>query len=241
MVIAALKRGKHVMCDKPICTELSELYEIQKLSLEKDLKVGCMLELRYMPQIRKVKEIIESGEIGCIKNASFSGQHCLDYENRPKWYFEEGKHGGTVNDIGIHGIDLLRFITGKNMTNIYYARTWNAFADKEPKFRDCGQFCVAMEDMTVMADVSYAAPLCKEILPIYWEFHLWGTNGMIRFNWKDGNKIHLYRSTEEVIECECCENNYLDDFIEEVRGKQTIMNTQDILQSQMQIRTPKKV
>ena len=34
------------------------------------------------------------------------------------WYFEEGKHGGTINDIAIHGIDLVRYLTGKNVTKI---------------------------------------------------------------------------------------------------------------------------
>ena len=52
------------------------------------------------------------------------------------WYFEEGKHGGTINDIAIHGIDLLRFITGKEFTKVNFAKTWNAFADKEPEFKE---------------------------------------------------------------------------------------------------------
>ena len=29
-----------------------------------------------------------------------------------RWYFEDDKHGGTINDIGIHGIDLIPYLTG---------------------------------------------------------------------------------------------------------------------------------
>ena len=101
MIIEALKAGKHIICDKPLCTSLSELAEIEKLTKEKNLKVSCMLDLRYLPQIPKVIDLINNGEIGEVATISFTGQHHLDYGNRPGWYFEEGKHGGTINDISI--------------------------------------------------------------------------------------------------------------------------------------------
>lgn len=234
MVISALKAGKHVICDKPICTDLTELSEIEKLSKEKNLQVCCMLDLRYLPQIPKVCEIVKSGEIGDIKNVTFTGQHCLDYGNRPMWYFEKGKHGGTINDIAIHGIDLVRFITGKNLTKVNCAKTWNAFADKEPEFKDCGQFMAEFEDISLMADVSYAAPKFNGILPTYWDFYFWGTKGLLKFNIQN-NKIHIFKNTEEVIECPDRKIDYLNDFILEIKGTKTIMNTEDILKSQRQV------
>ena len=200
MVIEALKHGKHVICDKPICTDLAELEEIDRLSSEKNLEVCCMLDLRYMAQVSKMKEIIEKGELGEIHNVSFTGQHPLNYGTRPGWYFEEGKHGGTINDIAIHGIDLVRFLTGKNLTKVNCAKTWNAFADKEPAFKDCGQFMAEMENMSIMADVSYAAPKCGFSMPTYWDFYFWGSKGMLNFKLNE-KTIHLYKDKEEIIEC----------------------------------------
>ncbi len=234
MVIKALEHGKHVICDKPICTDLKELEVIRDLAKHNNLQVCCMFDLRYMPQIKKVKEIIKNGELGVIHNVSFTGQHCLDYGNRPWWYFEAGKHGGTINDIAIHGIDLIRFITGKNVTKVNCAKTWNAFADKEPDFKDCGQFMVAMDNMSVMADVSYAAPKFEGIMPTYWDFYFWGTKGMLNFKLKD-NLIHIYKNTEDIIECENTSPGYLEDFIKEINGIKTIMNTEEILDSQEQV------
>ena len=234
MVISALQSGKHVICDKPICTSLRELDTIEALAREKDLKVCCMFDLRYMPQISEVCRIIKGGEIGEVLNASFTGQHCLDYGNRPGWYFEEGKHGGTINDIAIHGIDLVRFITEKNLTKINFAKTWNAFAKKEPEFKDCGQFIVEMENMSLMADVSYAAPKFDDILPTYWDFYFWGTDGMLKFNLQS-NTIHIYKAEETVIECGELKPEYLRDFIMEIEGTKTIMDTFDILESQRQV------
>lgn len=234
MVIEALRHGKHVFCDKPLCTKLEELYEIRELSQKYNLQVGCMLDLRYMAQISKVKEIISNGEIGTIHIASFTGQHCLGYESRPHWYYEDNKHGGTINDIGIHGIDLIRFITGKNLTKVDCAKEWNAFADKEPQFKDSAQFMADMEGMAVMGDVSYAAPAFKGILPTYWDFKLWGSKGLLSFNLADRN-IHIYKQTEEIVECEKLPTAYVDEFVKEIKGIKTDFNTGDILDSQEQV------
>ena len=232
MIISALKAGKHVICDKPLCTDLKELDEIEKLSSEKNLEVCCMLDLRYMPQVSKVKEMIEKGEIGTVHNVTFTGQHHLDYGNRPSWYFEKEKHGGTINDIAIHGIDLVRFITGKNLTKINCAKVWNAFADKEPEFKDCGQLMVEMDNISLTADVSYAAPKCGG-LPTYWDFYFWGNKGMINFRYFE-EYIHLYKDTETIIECKRSSPDYLNDFVKEINDIDTIMKTKDIFSSQRQ-------
>ena len=235
MVIEALKHNKHVICDKPICTDLDELDEIEKLSDEKGLQVVCMLDLRYMKAATKARELIAQGVIGKVNIASFTAQHCLNYGVRPGWYFEEGKHGGTINDIAIHGVDLVRYITGKNLTKVNYARVWNAFADKEPNFKDCGQFAVEMEDLALSADVSYAAPAFKDgFLPTYWDFSFWGDKGLIKFNLRE-DKVYLYTDKEEIIEGNDLGTNWILDFINEIKGVKTLLNKKETLESQRQV------
>jgi predicted dehydrogenase len=46
LIIAALKAGKHVISDKPICTRLDRLDEIAATARDKNLRVGCLLDLR---------------------------------------------------------------------------------------------------------------------------------------------------------------------------------------------------
>lgn len=233
MVIQALQHGKHVICDKPICISIEELEQIERLVQESGLQVCCMLDLRYMPQVQTAREIIQSGRLGTIYTASFTGQHPLNYGTRPAWYFEEGKQGGTINDIAIHGIDLVRLLTGKNLTGIRCAKTWNAFAEKAPGFLDCGQFMIEMDGMALMADVSYAAPALAAMLPTYWNFYFWGTKGMMNFRLCE-NDIHLYTEKEEIIACPPAAIGYLADFMKEIQGEKTMMNTQGILESQRQ-------
>ena len=233
LAIKALQHGKHVICDKPICTELSELYEIERLSKEKNLQVSCMLDLRYIPHTAKAKEILESGVLGEIHNVSFTGQHCLNYGSRPMWYFEEGKHGGTINDIAIHGVDLLRYLLGKDFTKISFAKTWNAFATEKPNFKDCGQFIAQMDDITVNADVSYAAP-AFEALPTYWRFEFWGSQGLMTFCYNE-KQIHIYTNEHKIIELQDSKSEFLRDMLLEIKEEKTILGRDDIIMSQRQV------
>lgn len=233
LAIASLKAGKHVICDKPICTSLCELDEIERISREKGLQVSCMLDLRYIPHTAKAKEIIKSEILGKINIISFTGQHPLSYGSRPKWYFEEGKHGGTINDIAIHGIDLLRYLLGRDITEVEYAKTWNAFAEKEPSFKDCGQFIAKMGDITINADVSYSAPRYS-ILPTYWRFEFWGTEAMMSFCLAE-KKIDIYGKEHKVIELEDSSSEFLRDMLLEIKGEKTVLGRDDILKSQRQV------
>ncbi len=223
LAIKALRKGKHIIADKPICTTLKELNEIERLAKEKNLKVGMMFDLRYNGNILTAKKLIESGEIGEINNISFGGQHPLLYGERPSWYFEDGKHGGTINDIAIHAIDIVKNYLGLDVDKICAARTWNKLADKAPCFKESAQFMLSLSNGAgLIADVSYTLP--DKIgfdLPYYWEFKIWGTEGMIAFT-ISSEFVELYKKTEESVilhKGTRCENNYLTDFIDDIKGK----------------------
>ena len=219
-VIAAMKHGKHVIADKPVCTSLSELSEIERLSKEKNLALACMLDLRYMPSAVTAKKIYENGKYGEVVNISFDGQHCIDYANRPSWYFEEGMHGGTVNDLGIHGVDLVRHIFGLEFTETDYAETRNKYAYKHPYFGDCAMFVAALSNgAKVMADVSYSAPANQAALPTYWSFRVWLEKGAMFFSYGSGD-VTVYDTEGNVtVSCgEKADSDYLADFVCEIRS-----------------------
>lgn len=201
--------------------------------MTKNLKVCSMLSLRYTLPLLQVKEIIARGKIGKIHIASFTGQHCLDYNNREKWFFEKDKHGGTINDLGIHGIDAVRFVTGKNLTEINAAKVFNAYAPKGTNFCDSALFMVQMEDMALTGDVSYSAPKFKGMLPTYWNFQFWGTEGMLTFNYKE-KQIHIFKDTETVIDAQTTAPDYWKDFEKELKDIPNALGTEEILHSQRQ-------
>ena len=181
VLIKALERGKHVVGDKPLCTGIDQLDRIEVLAREKSLKVGCMLDMRNSSQFIGARDLIQAGRIGEIHAISFGGQHPLMLGSRADWYFEEGKHGGTITDIGIHAIDALPWITGLQWKKINAARCWNAFAPEFPHFEDAGQMMLEMDNgCGVLGDVSYFAPdKAGYSMPYYWRMTFWGRDGVI--------------------------------------------------------------
>lgn len=235
MVIEALRAGKHVITDKPLCTSLEELELIEELVSKTGLKVHCMFTMRYEKKVNAVKNLIQSGRLGEINNIYFGGQHPLQYGKRPKWYFEESKHGGVINDIAIHGIDMVRYMCGANPAGILAARCWNAYAAAEPQFLDCAQFMLKLSNGAgLIADVSYSAPNSQGFkTPLYWEFNIWGTMGVAKFS--QNSEITAYfdgASEGEIIPDFEIKNEELRDFLMEIKGEKGILlNTKDVILS----------
>lgn len=180
LAIAALQRGKHVIADKPLATSVEEVDAIAKLAQSKNLKVGCMLDLLYGGNYLALRQIIRAGRVGRVHQIIFTGQHPLLWGKRPSWYFEKGKHGGTINDIAIHAVGLLPWLTGVELAQVVAARTWNAFASQFPHFMDSAQMMLTMADGAgVLGDVSYAMPDDHGYtLPLYWRCTVLGTHGV---------------------------------------------------------------
>jgi predicted dehydrogenase len=233
LIIAALKTGKHVIADKPICTSLQELEEIARLSKANNLKIGCMLDFRDNSNVTAAKKIIASGRLGEIHAIQFGGQHPLMTGTRPAWYFEDGKHGGTLNDIAIHGLDTVEWLTGHDITEIVAGRTWNAFASDFPNFKDAGQLMLKLSNNCgVIGDVSYFSPdSFGSKLPYYWRITVWGRNGVLEFNYNDpGVKVAINGTDAVSIETPVpAEFDFLDSFIRDVAGVPTSLNTGHIL------------
>jgi predicted dehydrogenase len=233
LAIQALKAGKHVYADKPLCVSFSELDEIEELSGRNHLKVGLMLDMRQNKFVKPVHRILKEGKLGQIHNIFFSGQHPLLYGTRASWYFEEGKHGGTINDIAIHGIDMVAYLTGLTLKRVVGARCWNAYAKEVPTFKDCGQFMVELTNGAgLMADVSYSAPNSLGYsLPFYWRFTIWGTEGVIEFG-SNLNEITVALNGKEKFEVlevpEADEKDCLSLFLEELAGKPVGINTKSV-------------
>ncbi len=174
VVIRALEAGKHVIADKPLCTSINELREIKRLCEERDLEVAMQLSMRFNPAYQTMRRMIHEGRLGAFLAATTFGQHPLGYpDTRPGWYFEKGKHGGTINDIFIHGADMLRYCTGLEFEAVVAAETWNESLPEVPFFQVGGQCMLTMTGgPRVMADVSYMPGRG-------WQFYVTGTEGYL--------------------------------------------------------------
>ena len=161
------------------------------------------------------------------------------FGRRPDWYFENGKHGGTINDIAIHAFDAIKFMFGIDVDKVIGARCWNKFAESEPDFKDSAQLMVvANNGAGIIGDVSYSIPDGVEFeLPYYWQFYLWGTKGVVSFSLNEKESFY-YISGDKTAQ-KLCEkevgSDFLTDFYHMVTGKENvILSMQEVFDSTRQ-------
>ena len=231
IAIAALKAGKHVIADKPLCTTLEELAEIRRLSAEKKLCVGLMLPMWSAPNGQTARRLIADGSIGEVQSIVFTGQHPLNYGTRADWYWQENMQGGTINDIAPHGIDLVEYITGMKIAKTHCARCWNDHFPEVPHFKNGAQFMAELDNGAgVMADVSYFA--CHSAQNSYWRFTVWGTEGWLEFSSRVPGVLFTDKSSPVVSHFypENSGTDYLKEFLLEISGtKPAYFNTEHVL------------
>lgn len=112
VIIEALERGCHVIADKPMAIRLSEVKRIEDLVQKNELRFLMLLTLRGNAQYRKVKEIVEGGEIGVPVQCYAKMSVKLKKEERPPWFLDKNRSGGPILDLAIHSLDVIEWIIG---------------------------------------------------------------------------------------------------------------------------------
>ena len=121
ITIAALKAGKHVLCEKPMATTLQDCEAMVKAARD----AGRFLMLGHNQRLAKAhvkaKELIESGLIGDIVSFRTTFGHggpetwSVD-PGQNVWFFDKNKAAmGAMADLGIHKTDVLHFLTGQTV------------------------------------------------------------------------------------------------------------------------------
>ena len=108
--LKALRAGKHVLCDKPLCLKLDEAKELKEIAEEHKLRCVEAFMYRFHPQHKKVKEIIAEGVLGDVKLFEAHFHFSLDDFQNIRLRPECG--GGGLYDVGCYTIDAARFILG---------------------------------------------------------------------------------------------------------------------------------
>jgi len=224
IVADALEAGRHVLADKPACTSIAELDRIEELARKRGRAVGMMLEMRDAGVFIGMRRLVRDGAIGEVRAVAFGGQHPLLSATRPAWYHEEGSHGGTINDVAIHAIDMLPWATGLRIARIVAAREWQRGVPRGSHFRNAAQLMLAMENEAgVIGDVSYISPDSHGYsLPLYWRFTLWGSGGVLETS-LNAREIMLFKDGESSGKAlppgPPDPGGYLESFLREARGE----------------------
>jgi predicted dehydrogenase len=104
--IAAMRAGKHVMCEKPMAKTAAEAREMLAVSRETGRKLSIGYQSRYAPENQYLKKLIQNGELGEIY---FARSVSCRRRGVPTWGVfldKEKQGGGPLIDIGTHSLDL---------------------------------------------------------------------------------------------------------------------------------------
>ena len=113
MAIDATNAGKHVFSEKPMAPTLEECDSMIAAAEENDVYLTIGLVCRYHATHSKVREIVQSGELGNPVNMMV---HRIGGPwgggNRVPWRLEREKSGGSLMEINAHEIDFMRWTCG---------------------------------------------------------------------------------------------------------------------------------
>ncbi|MGA9507029.1 MAG: Gfo/Idh/MocA family oxidoreductase [Candidatus Sulfotelmatobacter sp.] len=121
MAKEALQAGKHVICEKPLATNVKEGEELAALAERQGLQNCVCHNLRYYPMVQQMRRMREDGDLGeilAVQGTYF--QDWLLYETDWNWRVD-AKAGGPsrcMADIGSHWFDMAEHVTGLRVTSL---------------------------------------------------------------------------------------------------------------------------
>jgi predicted dehydrogenase len=116
-----LKAGKHVLCEKPLAMNSTESAELVRIANDSGRVAGVNYNIRYYPLCLEAANQVRRGSVGDLFHVSGSyAQDWLFHQTDFNWRVlaEDGGDLRAVADIGTHWLDLIQFITHRNVVAV---------------------------------------------------------------------------------------------------------------------------
>lgn len=161
-VRTAAEAGVDVLCEKPLATNGDTAAGLVQTCAEAGVALGVAMPVRFNQPIQQAKRAYEAGEIGPLH--AIVGTNLLTRMEPGSWITDPAAAGGgAIMDHTVHVVDLARWITGEEVTEVY-AESGTHFAD------------LAVEDIAVLSmELGDGIPLTHDgswRQPESWDF--WG-------------------------------------------------------------------
>jgi len=212
--IAALRAGKHVLCEKPLSSNAIEAAKMAKVADETGMILGEAFHYRYHPLADRIREIIDSGKLGRLSRVEGNFSVPIPETNIR---FDWGLAGGATMDLGCYPLHMIR-----NFSRLP-AKVLRASAEIGPTNID-----VAMDVELELAGGATARMTCsmKKDAQLGASFSARGERGELKVtnpvgpHW--GNQLTVRIGTDETSESVAGETTFtyqLSAFVRAVRGE----------------------
>ena len=169
-VVAAAKRRKHILCEKPLALSLPDVDRMRSAVQAAGVKCMVAQVIRFWPEYVRIREALESGQIGRPRLAT--GARLASPPNWGAWFSDPALSGGALFDLHIHDLDFVFSLFGK--PRAVYATGLQSAAggwDHVVNTLDYG-------DKKAILEASYALP---PGFPFHMSFRLTGETGCLDF------------------------------------------------------------
>ncbi|MEY8426710.1 Gfo/Idh/MocA family oxidoreductase [Lachnospiraceae bacterium 46-15] len=194
IALYCIEHGIHVIIEKPMAMNMSDANEIVRRSEEKGVKVSACHQNRFNVAVQEMRKALEQGRFGKISHGSIHVRW-----NRGKAYYEQApwrgtwaQDGGALMNQCIHGIDLLRWMMGNEVEEVYGATRQQLHPYLEAE--DIGMAVVKFKNGaigTIEGTTNVYPQNLEETL------YLFGENGTVKIGGKSTNNIDVWNFADE--------------------------------------------
>lgn len=162
-----IKRGKHILCEKPLCVNAFQARELIESARKNRVFLMEAMWTRFLPAVREVITLVNEGEIGEVRAVTADFCYSSTPEEEEKLFLNE-MAGGSLLDVGIYGLHFASLFLGTEPQSV------RAVSDVRDGV-DCHTAVNLTYDGGAMATVTSAINLQKPE-----DAYIYGTKGYIR-------------------------------------------------------------
>jgi UDP-N-acetyl-2-amino-2-deoxyglucuronate dehydrogenase len=194
IALYCIDHGIHVIIEKPMAMSMKDAEEIIRRSEEKQVKVSACHQNRFNVAVQETRKALEEGRFGKLSHGSIHVRW-----NRGKAYYDQAPWRGTWKQDGgalmnqcIHGIDLLRWMMGDEVEEVYgmTRQRFHHFLEAE----DVGMAVVKFKNGTIgtIEGTTNVYPQNLEET-----LYLFGESGTVKIGGKSTNNIDVWNFADE--------------------------------------------
>jgi predicted dehydrogenase len=187
VTLEALGRGCHVLGEKPLADTMTNARKVIAAAEQAGRIYAVMQNRRYDPNIRRLKQFLETGGIGPVTTV-----HCDFFIGAHFGGFRDHMAHVLLVDMAIHTFDQARFLVGADPVSVY-CQEWNPAGS----WYDQDASAIAIFEMGDEIVYSYRGSWCAEGLNTSWEgeWRIIGERGSVTWNGEDAFQAQVVEET----------------------------------------------
>lgn len=199
IALYCIEHGVNVIIEKPMAMNIDDAQHIIDLANEKGVKVSACHQNRFNIAVQKLRKAIEENRFGKLSHGSINVRwnRNENYYKQASWRGTWAQDGGALMNQCIHGIDLLRWMMGEDIVEVY-GQTRQQFHDYL-EAEDLGMAVLTFANgaiATVEGTTNVFPQNLEETLYIF------GENGTVKLGGKSTNTIDVWDFADNLPEDE---------------------------------------